>query len=113
MAGVSDGFPAKPGYEHPEKGEGSPLHALRYSAFRINPKPQEMKKWNKSDPRLQDDRASPNRVYRLSSHLAEMQGLKMLIQWRGGEGTRESLTDWVRCHCRPHPSVGRRTGRDL
>lgn len=32
-----------------------------------------MKKWSKSDPRLQDDQALPNRVYGLSSHVAEKQ----------------------------------------
>lgn len=29
------------------------------------PKPQEMEKWSGSEPRLQDDRASPARVYAL------------------------------------------------
>lgn len=54
----------------------APFHMARYSAFCINPKPQRMKKWSKSDPRLQDDQALPNGVYGLSSHLAEKQRSK-------------------------------------
>lgn len=37
----------------------APFHMAHYSAFYINPKPQGMKRWSKSDPRLQDDQALP------------------------------------------------------
>lgn len=37
----------------------APFHMAHYSAFCINPKPQGMKRWSKSDPRLQDDQALP------------------------------------------------------
>ena len=54
----------------------APFHMACYSAFCINPKPHGMKRRSKSDPRLQDDRALPNGVYGLSSHLAEKQRSK-------------------------------------
>lgn len=54
----------------------APFHMAHYSVFCINPKPQGMKNWSKSDPRPQGDQALPNGVYGLSSHLAEKQRSK-------------------------------------
>lgn len=54
----------------------APFHMVHYSAFCINLKPHGMKRWSKSDPRLQDDQVLPNGVYGLSSHLAEKQRSK-------------------------------------
>lgn len=84
-----------------------------YSAFCINPKPQGLKRWSKSDPRLQDDRLYPKEVYGLSSHLAEKQKSKDAHPMEGKESWEELNIDWFKCHCRPHPSVWKRRGQDL
>lgn len=73
----------------------APFHMAHYSAFCINPKPQGMKKWSKSEPRLQDDQALPNKDYGLSSHLAEKQSSKDAHPVEGRGRDQEKLNRLV------------------